>query len=618
MCGICGINIEDRKVLSEMMKELEHRGPDDQAFFQSKGISMGMQRLKIIDLRKGLYPITNEDESVFLVFNGEIFNFREIRSKLEKEGHAFKTNCDAEVIVHLYEKKGIRFLNELNGFFAIALWDEEKKRLILARDRLGIKPLYYYYDKRGGKFAFASEIKAVLKSRFLDARVDKNSFLKFLEFRFVPGENTILEGIRRVEPGTWMVYDAANEELRKGRYWELSEKIEPKSEEWYSKKLRALLEDSVKKRLMSDVPLGAYLSGGIDSSTIVALMSKFQKDNVKTFTVGFGEGIENEFEYARKVSEHFGTEHHEIAVEEKDLSILPEMVWHLEEPIGDAATLPTYIISRFAKPKVTVVLAGEGSDEQFAGYDRYKIVLKARRTASLIPTKARRAVHATAKAVFGKHSNITRAFDIAKGRNLEEMFRSTISLFSRDEINVLTGAEPRKIKLMPSGFKAELNKMLAFDIKTLLPDDFFMKVDKMTMAHSLEERVPFLDHRITELSMRMPVQHKLKGNNEKHILKKAMKDLLPREIILRKKRGYNAPMDRWLGGSLQEIGRQLIEESEHGLYRKDYALKIFEKVRKAGRNYNMNWYNSQKAWSILIFEMWHKQFVNQEKIRFLF
>ena len=361
MCGIVGFNWDDKNLLKEMMESVNHRGPDESGHYIGDEISLGHQRLKIIDLRSGRQPLHNENDSIQIVFNGEIYNYLDLRNNLEKKGHRFYTNTDTEVIIHSYEEWGIDCVNYFNGMFAFGIWDSEYKKLFLARDRLGIKPLYYYFD--GNKLIFASELKAILKCEDVKRIVDLRALNEYFTYRYVSSNRTMIKNIYKLLPGHVLIFK--NNIVEVSRYWNLKENISNYSEDYYVKNLLKLLRESIKMRLISDVPLGVYLSGGVDSSCIVALMNEM-RDNIQTFSVGFGSEGESEVDYARFVSQYFGTEHHEINVNEDDLKILPEMVWHLDEPIADAATLPTYVISRFAKKKVTVVLAGEGGDELFA------------------------------------------------------------------------------------------------------------------------------------------------------------------------------------------------------------------------------------------------------------
>jgi asparagine synthase (glutamine-hydrolysing) len=608
MCGIIGFNWNDKNMLKEMMRSIAHRGPDESGIYLGEDISLGHQRLKIIDMKTGKQPIHNEGDSIQIVFNGEIYNYLDLRIDLEKKGHRFYTNTDTEVIVHSYEEYGIDCVNRFNGMFAFAIWDSNTKQLLLARDRLGIKPLYYYFD--GDKFIFASEIKAIFEYEGIEREVDLNALNEYFTYRYVPTNRTMIKNIYKLLPGYILIFE--DNKINVSRYWDLKESITNKSESYYTSKLRELLRESVKMRLMSDVPLGVYLSGGIDSSCIVALMSEI-RDNIKTFSIGFGSEGKSEVGYAKFVSEYFGTEHYEVNVDEEDLKILPEMVWHLDEPIADAATLPTYVISRFAKKEVTVVLAGEGGDELFAGYDNYRIMMFGHNYSKIIPNFLKSNVSSISKHL-SEHSNAKRVFDLMCAKDEHERYLGIISLFNKEETGEFGfNKKNSSADYFPNDMKL-LNKLLYFGINTWLPNDFLMKADKMTMAHAIEERVPLLDHHIAEFSFTLPPNLKLRGMTGKYIFKKAMVGILPKRIIYRRKHGYNAPMDYWFKHSLKDVLAQLLDESSHNLYNIEYAVNLLKEFQRSGKSYKMNFYNAQKLWSILVFEMWHKMFIEGDRL----
>lgn len=609
MCGIVGFNWHDEKLLRGMMASVKHRGPDESGCYLDESVSLGHQRLKIIDLITGKQPIHNEDGSIQIIFNGEIYNYLELKESLIQKGHRFYTSSDTEVIVHAYEEYDTSCVEHFVGVFAFAIWDLNQKRLFLARDRLGIKPLYYYL--KSNKLIFASELKAILEYEGVSRNINSGALNEFLTYRYVPSERTLIEHIYKLLPGHILVLKDGR--IKTSKYWDIVENITDEPEEYYVEKLRELLRKSVKQRLISDVPLGVYLSGGLDSSCVVALMSEIT-DNIKTFSVGFGTEGENELEHARFVSQYFGTDHHEFNVGEKDLSLLPEMVWHLDEPIGDAATLPTYVLSRFIKKKVTVVLAGEGGDELFAGYDNYKIMMLGHNFSKLLPGFLNQRLLPIIGNRFPESSNVKRISNLLTARSEAEQYLSVLSLFTENELRKLGDfkLDSHMDDYFPDGAKL-LNKLLYFGIKTWLPNDFFIKADKMTMAHAVEERVPILDHNIAEFAFTIPTRLKLKGLTGKYIFKKAMVGLLPDQIINRRKHGYNVPVDYWLRHSLKDTLAQLLHESKHNHYNKEYVLNLLTEFQKSRGSYNMNFLNAQKLWSILIFEIWHRLFIENRK-----
>jgi len=609
MCGIVGFNWHDEKLLDKMMAAVAHRGPDESGSYLDDHVSLGHQRLKIIDLITGKQPIHNEDGSLQIVFDGEIYNYTELKGNLLQRGHRFYTDTNTEVIVHAYEEYDIDCVRQFNGAFAFAIWDKTKKRLFLVRDRLGIKPLYYYID--GDKFIFASELKAILKYDGVRRNIDLNALNEFFSYRYVPSERTLIENIHKLLPGHILTLKDGN--IQTSKYWDLVEDITDEPEEYYIEKLRELLRKSVKQQLVSGIPLGVYLSGGLDSSCVVALMSEMT-DNIKTFSVGFGAEGENELEYARFAANYFGTEHHEVEVTEKDLELLPEMVWHMDEPGADAATLPIYVMSKFAKKEVTVVLAGEGGDELFVGYNSYRIMMLGHRLSRLVPTTIKHSFVPAIARYLPQTSKTALALDFISAKGEQEQFLSLVGLFTK--------VEQKRLGLFEKGhgfgdfFPSDmelLNRLLYFGIKTWLPNNFFIKADRMTMAHAVEERAPILDHNIAEFSFTIPTRFKLKGSTGKYIFKKAMFGLLPDQIINRRKHGLGAPMGYWLRHSLKGVLEQLLHESKHNYYNKEYISNLLARFQKGKGGYTMDFLNAQKLWSILIFEIWHQMFIENKK-----
>jgi asparagine synthase (glutamine-hydrolysing) len=541
MCGIAGFcGFEDRKLLREMCDAIRHRGPDGEGYHVDKGICLGNRRLSIIDIEGGSQPMYNEDGSVVVVYNGEIYNFREIRKELEKRGHRFSTNSDTEVLVHGYEEYGHDILQRLNGMFAFALWDSKRRELFVARDRLGIKPLYYYWD--GEVMVFCSEIKGLLKLPRIERKLDQTALNRYLVFRYIPGDLTIIEGIKKLKPGHFLTLK--NNKIGVQKYWDVSFGKEIREIGKCKKGISELLEDSVKKRLISDVPLGAFLSGGIDSSIIVGLMSKFS-DRVKTFSVGFDEEGYSELGPARAASEHLGTEHHEIMIDsEKFIKILPKVVWHMDEPLADPAAIPTYYVSELASRKVKVVLTGEGGDELFCGYPKYGMHGREALTRYYLksPGFARKALKRASPEKYRLRLDSLEA----AGRFYIAPYIKNAKLLERNS-HIKTGikADIASIFNPYMGMRDTMREMQLVDIKTWLPEELLMKVDKMTMANSLEARVPFLDHILVDFSMRIPSGLKIRSGVEKYILRESFPKLLTKRNLERKKHPFSVPIGDW-------------------------------------------------------------------------
>lgn len=611
MCGVNGFNFEDKGLIRAMNKAIAHRGPDDSGIYTDKGISLGNRRLSIIDLSKrGKQPMQNKN--LHIVYNGEIYNFKEIRTKLEKKGHRFKSNTDTEVVLHAYEQYGKRCVGLFNGMFAFAIWDSKKKELFLARDRIGIKPLYYYFKD---KLIFSSEIKAILKHN-IKKEVNKNALNDFLAFKYIPGPETILKNIYKLQPGHILTYKKGKIKIEE--YWDLNFKPEKKSEAFYRKAILGLLKDSVKKRLMADVPLGVFLSGGLDSSAITALMSKFAP--VKTFSVGFETDDKkyDELKYARLVSRTFNTEHHESIVGFKDIRrLLPEITYYLDEPMSDYAAIPTYIISKVARKKVKVALAGDGGDELFVGYRQYiynqfapyygalpKIIkthLLPKFISTFLPrtSKVKKAIDTFAMSSdIKRNANWTTVFDENERKKL----------FLGNPKSKILSQYKRKIKDFDN-----LSKILYWDIKTWLVEDLLMKMDKMSMMTSLEARVPLLDHRLIELMSKIPSSMKLSGFKTKYLMKKIIKPILPKEILARKKHGFTLPIEHWFRYELKNYTEDVLADRELNAYlNKNYVNKILKLHQQGKENYSF------QICSLLSFGIWHKiymQGVNFNKIK---
>jgi len=596
MCGIAGIlGMDDKELIKKMVNTIKHRGPDEVGYYVDRGLSIGMCRLSIIDLEGGSQPIYNEEGDIVVIQNGEIYNYRELREELEEKGHRFYTNSDTEVIVHAYEEYGFDFLKKLNGMFAIAIWDSNERRLFLARDRLGVKPLYY--SVIGSKLIFASEIKAILEYP-IQRTVCKEALAKYFALRYVPAPLTIFEGIMKLEPGHYIVVDENG--FKKEKYWELPVVELNGSESYFQETILKMLRESVKRRLVSDVPLGAFLSGGIDSSTVVAIMSELMDEPVKTFSVGFTGKEYDESGFARIVAEEFGTDHHEIFIDIDDIDILPKIVWYFDEPVADAAAIPTYMLSQLARRKVKVVLTGEGGDEVFAGYERYVAELKFKHLKCVsFLFKPFKYLKVKPESWSYKYLRF-----LCSRQSLIDSYTTRIEGYHN--VNILEHEADSVSDMVKNVFITNdyLKNMIYFDIKYWLPDDLLMKVDKMTMGNSLEAREPLLDYRLVEFAFNIPSRYKIKNGEEKYILKKAVSSILPREIVKRKKHGFNVPIKRWFRGS-----KDLIEHymSRDFLKKVDYinadrVARVWERHKNGGSYEYL-------LWKVLNYAVWWEEYM---------
>ena len=597
-----------------MARTLAHRGPDDEGFLNEPPVGLGHRRLSIIDVESGHQPLSNEDGTVWIVYNGEVYNHDDLRRRYLSD-HKLRTHCDTEVIVHLYEEFGDRCVEYLRGMFAFAIWDKKRHRLLLARDRFGIKPLYYVRTRHG--FAFASELKALVEAGCVDTEVNKDAIEPYLTFRYVPGSQTMLKGVRKLEPAHLMVVGQGQLDIR--RYWSLGyAKEEGQTEEYYGEKLTEGLREAISIRLMSEVPLGAFLSGGLDSSFVVGLMSELKSDPVSTFTASLEGGWHDEADFAQLVASHFGTDHHPLKVRADASDILPKIIWHLDEPLGDAATVPTYLLSQLTRDYVTVVLTGEGADELLAGYDKYKAFKYGSVVRKLIGGPyLKAAAQLVARTIHGE-----RLFGFMSNRNDVDAYLDLVSVYTWEEKQRLAGPEldflrSKGARQATSGawfddFSREtdvLDRLQQLDIDTWLPNDVLLKVDRMSMAHSLEARVPFLDHEFAQFLTSIPNRYKLRGLREKYILRKAMRPLVPREIVGRRKHGFTVPIQRWMKGELKAVvgaalSRPRLEEL--GYWHPTFVGQLLK------RDLNNEYYRRQ-LWVLVVFDMWHRIFIEGER-----
>ena len=633
MCGICGhIGIDQEGLLEAMSEALAHRGPDDVGYFREADVGLGHRRLSIIDLSGGHQPMENEDGSVILIANGEIYNHAELRGELEARGHRFKTRCDSEVILHLYEEMGVRCVERLGGMFAFAIYDRREHKLTLARDRLGIKPLYYAL--LGERLLFASELKAILRYEQFDPTLDPRAVKDYLALRYVPGPGSLFREIQKLPAAHTATFERGR--LRTERYWRAPLARGPfeGNEQEYLEGFAERFERSIERRLISEVPLGAYLSGGLDSSAIVAAMSLVSDEPIRTFTVGF-DYEHDELEQAADTARHLGCRHTEIACRAQDIELLPEVIYHLDEPIGDAIVVPMYQLAREAKKQVTVILAGEGADETLGGYLFHKALLWGH-TLSRFPRALRRGLltqmlRATPASVI----NIAFSYPAALGERgklkvidylslldeeqLPEAYHHLISLFDeRDCVGLFSeeflGAiantspvatpSPRLDRTVPF-----LNRAIDLQFNDWLPDDILMKQDKLSMAHGIEARVPFLDHELVEYAMQIPPRMKIRGLTSKAILRRYAADLLPEATRKRRKMPFYVPVEKYLE---QPVFKNLVADvlsektiRERGFFRPEAVLRLKQEIHGG------EFVHVKQVLSLVILELWLRMAVDR-------
>ena len=628
MCGILGfINTEqtrpaDEQIARGMAAAILHRGPDDEGFYFKENVALGMRRLSIIDLATGRQPISNEDGSVWVVFNGEIYNFPELRQRLLSRGHQFSTHSDTEVIVHLYEDHGDDLLDHLNGMFAFALWDERRRRLLVARDRMGEKPLYF--TRTANSFIFASELKSLVAHPEVERRVNLLALRKYLQYEFVPSPHTMIEGVRKLRPAHRLIFEKG--EWRTEPYWRLSyegERLKIGEDEAAEEIHRRLLE-AVRMRLISDVPLGVLLSGGIDSSAIAALACEAAEGRVKTvktvktFSIAFEEKSFDESSYARLVADRLGTEHYEQRFTEREmLEIIPEIPRLLDEPLGDGSLIPTFLLSRFTRERVTVALGGDGGDELFAGYptyaahrmaDYYRALPRFLREGLIEPAvarlpvstenlsfdfRAKRFVQGAALPAGERHTVWMGSYTAEQQRRLlaPEVLAACPDEEVFDEIRIYDYRNGHDVVEM----------MMTLDATHYLSECVLFKVDRASMAASLETRAPFLDHTLIEFLTKLPVDLKLRGLTGKYILKRAMRDLLPQQVIKRPKKGFGMPVAKWVKGELRTFVRDAFAPErlkKRGLFNADYVERLLDEHERGVADHR------KLIWTLLMFEMW--------------
>lgn len=635
MCGICGLYnygsglAVERGDLKAMNDLIIHRGPDDEGYFQDRDVGLAMRRLSIIDLSTGHQPISNEDGTAWIVFNGEIYNYQDLREGLLARGHKFKTKSDTEVILHLYEEKGADFPKELRGMFAVAIWDGKKKRLVLARDRLGKKPLFY--ARTPGSFVFASELRCLLTRPDVKREVDPAAIDAYLALQYIPSPLSVFRGVRKLQPASVLVFEDGK--FSEERYWDLpvgEEKLSYVPLPELKERLMAELSEAVKIRLMSEVPLGAFLSGGIDSSVIVALMARHSERPVKTFSIGFKEERFSELPYARQVAQMYGTAHTEFIVEARMADVLEKLAWHYGEPYADSSALPSYFVSRETRKAVTVALNGDGGDEAFGGYLRY-VGMKAERLIAAAPAWSKRAALAGVSvfpktAPFNFFWRLEKFLKFSALASTERGYLSTVSYFGPGETEGLyseafanwlgagRGYAERYISRLFSLVPDEdlLNRMSYVDLHSYLPECLMTKMDIASMANSLETRSPFLDHKVLEFAFALPGSMKLKGFNQtKWILKETFRGMLPHDIYRRGKMGFGIPLGIWFRGELKDYwaGTCLSQKAlGRGYFRPEALYRLWDEHQQGRRDHGY------RLWALLMLELWHRQYADEFRI----
>jgi asparagine synthase (glutamine-hydrolysing) len=673
VCGIVGFyDVKNGEVEHHLLKAMTnvlcHRGPDGEGFYHDGPVALGHRRLSIIDLKGGNQPMSNEDGTIWITYNGEVYNFQEIRMGLEKKGHRFKTRSDTEVIVHAYEEYGANCLSILRGMFAFGIWDSRKRRLFVARDRIGKKPLYYYFD--GHRFIFASEIKAILQDRSVKREIDYDALIDYFVYHYIPFPQSIFRNIRKLPPAHFMWvclkknildslsgceserpgleiqqspsgiprkwvtesvgssstvsgYSSDELKLEIERYWDLE--FSPDytlSEDEWAEGLEEKIKESVRIRLISEVPLGAFLSGGIDSSSVVALMASVSGDPPKTFSIAFKESGFNEVGYARVIAEKFGTDHHEFLVTPDATEVLEKLTWAFDEPFADSSAIPTYYVSKMARQMVTVILSGDGGDEAFAGYDRYSV---ARLFGKLdfVPLRIRRALFSQLSALLpmgmkgkGLLMNLSHApFERAVGSRtfdgpgyLEEMISREVQekvLGRRNQLNHGYSFLRKFYDTYPNS--EDITRLQYEDIKGYLAEDIMAKVDRASMICSLETRAPLLDHVMLEFAARIPAKILMKNGEKKYVLKKAMEKYVPNAILNRKKKGFEVPLEHWFKKELREFAWSVLlseKSRERGFFNSKFIEKMLDAHTQKGRNL------SSQIWALVFFECWCRNWLD--------
>lgn len=622
MCGICGVadfggQMIRRETVHSMNQSLQHRGPDDEGIYVAPGVGLGHRRLSIIDVAGGHQPLSNEDGTVWVLLNGEIYNYTDLRNDLLSRGHCFSTSSDTEAIVHLYEEYGEECFARLWGMFAIAIWDSRTMKLVLARDRVGKKPLFY--SVKGESVLFGSELKALLAADIdRDRTIDCEAVADYFSYGYIPAPKTIYRDVRKVLPGCYISFEKSG--LREKCYWDISfAQTAQRTESEWCEQLRDDLRDATRIRLMSEVPLGAFLSGGVDSSSVVAMMSSLVQQPVTTCSIGFKVREFDESKYARSIARLFATDHHEEVVEARAIDIFSKLAWHFDEPFADSSAIPTYYVSRIARQRVTVALGGDGGDENFAGYRRYYFDVRENMARAFLPAGLRKAVFGPLGRYYPPLGWAPRPFRAkatfqSLGRTPLEGYFNSVSYFRPDEKEKLFSSD---LKAALKGYQSidvlrdyyeradtddPLSRIQYVDIKTYLTDDILTKVDRASMAVSLEVRAPLLDHRLMETAAKIPSHLKLCGREGKYIFKKALTGILPDDILYRRKWGFGIPLAHWFRNELKDVAHDLLFATGDEILDQAYLRRIWAEHQKGWSD------RSAYLWSVLMFRKWRELF----------
>jgi len=629
MCGICGIVVRHGQPASELIVKMcdtiRYRGPDGQGVYTAPGIGLGMRRLAVIDLQTGQQPMADETGRIQVVFNGEIYNYRDLRHHLEQKGHRFRTTSDTEVIPHLYEEYGWAFPDKLNGIFAIALWDANLQRLLLTRDRIGIKPLFY--SLRNGALYFGSEIKCILAADGSKRELDVYGLDQLLTFEYTASPWTLFSDVKKLQPGTWLTW--RNGEIHTGVFWDLpSQRDDPgwTDEEW-AHRLRSILDNSVKRQMVSDVPLGSFLSGGVDSSILVSAMSRASDQPIKTFSIGFSNESYNELHFARQVANRYHTDHQETLLEPEYFNMVDDVIEHLDQPIGDFSVFPTLLVSRVARKKVTVVLSGDGGDELFSGYDTYVADRVAHLSIDRLPLSVRKGLSFLAgllplsEAKKGLSNKIRRFFEGAcqppEWQHMRWMTFLSASqrkeLYHPDIYSKVCGRnEEIVLQYLDNAGGDRLQRQLHCDTRFYLAENILSKVDLMSMATSLETRVPYLDNEMIDFVLSMPSRLKRHGKERKYILRKAYAQHLPAAILSREKQGFSIPLKAWLNAEWNGLMHEVLDESElksDGLFNSETVSRWIKEHETNRANH------SHILWGLMVFHLWKRRFLTPRNLQ---